>query len=163
MQRFSQPVPAVPRQTVSRSGAKVEKENQRQPKNPPQSADRPRERACRSFVPGKTSQKHPRIVIRKKKSPEVRCISFILYNRPSPVRLGMVLHPFIPPLFHHRIISWNSQWTGIRSRSRRSRERSQRVECLLERRRRLRQLHRKFVPVDSLPGDPDLTRFTIDD
>jgi hypothetical protein len=77
MQRFSQPVPAVPRQTVSRSGAKVEKENQRQPKNPPQSADRPRERACRSFVPGKTSQKHPRIVIRKK-NPQ-RCAASLLY------------------------------------------------------------------------------------
>ena len=88
----------------------------------------------------------------QKQSAGVRSISFILYNRPSPVRLGMVLHPFIPPLFHHRIMSWKSQWTGIRSKSRRSRERNQRVECLLESRRRLRQIPQEICPGRQFTG-----------
>ncbi|MBB5347967.1 hypothetical protein HNQ81_001698 [Desulfoprunum benzoelyticum] len=76
----------------------------------------------------------------QKYPPGVPSTSFILYNRLSPVRLDMILHPFIPPLFHHRIMSWKSQWTGIRSDCRRRMKRSERLERLLENRWRLRHI-----------------------
>lgn len=146
MKRFSQPVPAVPRQTVSRSGAKVEKENQRKPKNLTRPEGRPPDGAGRPFAPGKTAPDHIRSSIRKKISPGLRSPSFILCNRSSPVRLEMVLLPFIPPPFHHRMMSWKSQWTKIRSKARRERKRSQRIECPPERRWRLRPNQQEARP-----------------
>lgn len=140
MKRFPQPVPAVPRQTVSRSCAKVEKENRRQRKNLTQPEDRPHRWACRSFLPGKSGPERLRCLVRKKNAPGVRRTCFILYNRPSPVKLRMILHLFIPSLFHQRMRPWKSRRTVIWSNSRRRRKRSERP---LESRCRLRQNQQK--------------------
>ena len=143
MKRFSQPVPAVPRPTVSRSCAKVEKENRRQRKNLTQPEDRPHRWACRSFLPGKSGPERLPSLIRKKIAPEVRRTCFILCNRPSPVKLRMILHLSLPSLLHQRLRPWKSRWTEIWSNSRRRRNRSERP---LESRCRLQHIQQKARP-----------------
>ncbi len=66
-------------------------------------------------------------LIRKKNAPEVRRTCFILYNRPSPVKLRMILHLCISSLLHQRIRPWKSRWPEIWSNSRRRRNRSERL------------------------------------
>jgi uncharacterized membrane protein len=57
----------------------------------------------------------------------VRRTCFILYNRPSPVKLRMILHLCISSLLHQRIRPWKSRWPEIWSNSRRRRNRSERL------------------------------------